>query len=130
MTRNRENPSVDDSKSNSRQVAKVGLIKSPLSSSPVRGLPRIMLAHSLFLALFGFACQRVLASMSLPDGIENMLGFVPSSSFKCERDGYFGDIENDCRLFHLCQKQISSSGKVVSINSDVKVTRVFFMYSC
>lgn len=58
--------------------------------------------------------QSVSATMSLPDGIENMLGFVPQSSFQCERDGYFGDTENDCRLFHLCQRTVNSNGKVVS----------------
>lgn len=52
--------------------------------------------------------------MSLPDGIENILGFVPKSTFKCERDGYFGDIDNDCKIFHLCQKQINPSGKTVN----------------
>lgn len=95
--------SKDDSKIKS---AKIELIKSPIN---------MMLRQSFFLAIFGIVCRTVFASMSLPDGIENILGFVPSSSFKCERDGYFGDIDNDCRLFHLCQKQISSNGKVVSI---------------
>uniref|UniRef100_A0A6G1S8C7 Chitin-binding type-2 domain-containing protein n=1 Tax=Aceria tosichella TaxID=561515 RepID=A0A6G1S8C7_9ACAR len=52
------------------------------------------------------------ASMNLPDGIENILGFVPQSTFKCEREGYFGDIDNDCRLFHLCQRQVGQGGKV------------------
>lgn len=54
--------------------------------------------------------------MSLPDGIENILGFVPKSTFQCERDGYFGDIDNDCRIFHLCQKQINQNGKTVNID--------------
>lgn len=52
--------------------------------------------------------------MSLPDGIESVLGFVPKSTFRCERDGYFGDIDNDCRIFHLCQKQVNQNGKTVS----------------
>lgn len=52
--------------------------------------------------------------MSLPDGIESVLGFVPKSTFQCERDGYFGDIDNDCRIFHLCQKQVNQNGKTVS----------------
>lgn len=58
--------------------------------------------------------QQVNGAMSLPDGIENILGFKPQSSFQCERDGYFGDIENDCRLFHLCQQTLDSNGKIVS----------------
>lgn len=58
--------------------------------------------------------QLTSAAMSLPDGIENILGFVPRSTFQCERDGYFGDIDNDCRIFHLCQKQVNSNGLTVS----------------
>lgn len=53
-----------------------------------------------------------MAAMNLPDGIENILGFVPRSTFRCERDGYFGDVDNDCRLFHLCQRQVTAQGKV------------------
>lgn len=55
---------------------------------------------------------RASGAMNLPDGIENILGFVPQSSFKCERDGYFGDIDNDCRLFHLCQRQVGPGGRI------------------
>lgn len=58
--------------------------------------------------------QFVEGAMNLPDGIENVLGFVPKSTFQCERDGYFGDIDNDCRIFHLCQKQVNPSGRTVS----------------
>lgn len=54
--------------------------------------------------------------MALPDGIENVLGFKPRSSFKCTKDGYFGDVENDCKLFHLCQQTKYPNGKTVSIN--------------
>jgi hypothetical protein len=77
------------------------------------------LLHAIQMALMWLACCCSLASitrtdgaMNLPDGIENMLGFVPRSSFKCERDGYFGDIDNDCRLFHLCQSQLGPGGRV------------------
>lgn len=59
--------------------------------------------------------QLSLAVMNLPDGIENILGFVPKSTFQCERDGYFGDIDNDCRIFHLCQRQVHPSGRTVSV---------------
>lgn len=55
------------------------------------------------------------AVMNLPDGIENILGFVPKSTFQCERDGYFGDIDNDCRIFHLCQRQVHPNGRTVSV---------------
>lgn len=60
------------------------------------------------------ATQMGSCMMSLPDGIENILGFVPSSTFQCQRDGYFGDIDNDCRIFHLCQKQVHPNGRIVS----------------
>lgn len=71
----------------------------------------LLVASCLQLWLQTASC---LTTMNLPDGIESMLGFVPKSSFKCERDGYFGDTDNDCRIFHLCQKQINSNGRVVS----------------
>lgn len=77
---------------------------------------KILLVASLFAfiqsKISNYECS---ASMSLPGGIDNILGFEPKSSFVCERDGYFGDVENDCRLFHLCQKQILPNGRTVSI---------------
>lgn len=80
--------------------------------------PRLSLLFLMSSLIMIGAPRVALASMmSLPDGIENILGFVPSSNFRCERDGYFGDIDNDCRIFHLCQKQISSNGRVVSFLS-------------
>lgn len=72
------------------------------------------LASTLLLALHLIA-QLALASMSLPGGIENILGFVPKSTFVCERDGYFGDIDNDCRIFHLCQRNLLPNGRTVSV---------------
>lgn len=67
--------------------------------------------------------HQVEAALSLPDGIENILGFVPTSNFQCQRDGYFGDTENDCRLFHLCQRTVSTSGKTVSLYINCNPTR-------
>lgn len=75
---------------------------------------------TLMLILNLLSCYLAEASlMSLPDGIEDILGFVPKSTFKCERDGYFGDIDNDCRIFHLCQKQVNQNGQAVSLWSFV-----------
>lgn len=68
-----------------------------------------------FLVILNVLVQFSNAAMSLPDGIENILGFVPRSTFQCERDGYFGDIDNDCRIFHLCQKQVHPNGRTVSL---------------
>lgn len=67
-----------------------------------------------FILTLNVLVQLTSATMSLPGGIENILGFVPRSTFQCERDGYFGDIDNDCRIFHLCQKHIGSNGRTVS----------------
>lgn len=78
--------------------------------------PQRHILASAFLALSCLIALQVFAtnSMSLPDGINGIFGFEPKSSFKCEQDGYFGDVENDCRLFHLCQKQVLSNGRTVS----------------
>lgn len=78
------------------------------------GAPSQLLRAILTIAVAGQAAR---AAMSLPDGIENILGFVPKSTFQCERDGYFGDIDNDCRIFHLCQKQANANGRTVSEQS-------------
>lgn len=90
-----------------------------ITSTPIT-VTRHQNSSNLFKMLTGLlialsvAIQFAGAIMSLPDGIENILGFVPRSSFQCERDGYFGDTDNDCRIFHLCQKQILANGRTVS----------------
>lgn len=74
-----------------------------------------------FLLTLQVIVQLTSAAMSLPDGIENILGFVPRSTFQCERDGYFGDIDNDCRIFHLCQKQVNPNGRTVSCRAKISL---------
>lgn len=92
------------------------LIGSSSSSRRVKltnNTPLITMATYILLTL-NVATYFASAAMGLPDGIDSVLGFIPKSNFKCERDGYFGDVDNDCRLFHLCQKQVHSNGHVVS----------------
>jgi len=88
-----------------------------LGRSPSQHILLRLLA-SLIIAL-EFTAQVAPANMmGLPGGIESILGFVPKSTFKCEREGYFGDTENDCRIFHLCQKHVHlNSGRTVSLRS-------------
>lgn len=98
----------------------VGDLYRPLG--PARGCKGSSWPTGVRIQLFGailtvaLAGQLARAIMSLPDGIENILGFVPKSTFQCERDGYFGDIDNDCRIFHLCQKQVNANGRTVSLD--------------
>lgn len=80
-----------------------------------RGQPSGRRSLGLTVLTLNLIAQLTSAAMNLPDGIENILGFVPRSTFQCERDGYFGDIDNDCRIFHLCQRQVNPNGRVVSI---------------
>ncbi|KAG0433149.1 hypothetical protein HPB47_020179, partial [Ixodes persulcatus] len=39
----------------------------------------------------------------LPNGVELVLGRQVQTSFQCERDGYFADVDNDCKVFHVCR---------------------------
>jgi len=41
------------------------------------------------------------AAYQLPDGIEFYVGDI-KTTFECPGDGYYGDIDNDCKLFHIC----------------------------
>ncbi|CAN8004979.1 unnamed protein product, partial [Ixodes hexagonus] len=37
----------------------------------------------------------------LPDGAKLLVGDV-KTTFKCPGDGYFADVDNGCRIFHVC----------------------------
>jgi len=40
-------------------------------------------------------------AFQLPDGVQ---AYIPAikPNFKCSSGGYFADIENDCKIFHVC----------------------------
>ncbi|XP_037284176.2 uncharacterized protein LOC119176940 [Rhipicephalus microplus] len=45
----------------------------------------------------------------LPDGAELLLGSV-KTTFKCPGDGYYADMDNDCKVFHICHDVLRSGG--------------------
>ncbi|KAL3170034.1 hypothetical protein MRX96_015106 [Rhipicephalus microplus] len=45
----------------------------------------------------------------LPDGAELLLGSV-KTTFKCPGDGYYADMDNDCKVFHICHDVLGSGG--------------------
>ncbi|XP_013785270.1 uncharacterized protein LOC106469326 [Limulus polyphemus] len=38
----------------------------------------------------------------LPDGVKLLLGKV-DTSFVCSNDGYYADVGNKCKIFHVCE---------------------------
>ncbi|KAH6936863.1 hypothetical protein HPB50_023805 [Hyalomma asiaticum] len=51
-------------------------------------------------------------AVSLPDGIELLLGRAVSTSFQCTRDGYYADVETNCQVFHVCRGVTKEDGNV------------------
>ncbi|XP_064487284.1 uncharacterized protein LOC135399336 [Ornithodoros turicata] len=45
----------------------------------------------------------------LPDGAELIVGNIVTS-FRCQGDGYYADIDNDCKIFHVCTKVTHADG--------------------
>ncbi|KAK8782984.1 hypothetical protein V5799_015675 [Amblyomma americanum] len=68
------------------------------------------------IALLGVAAARPGArhrreAYLLPDGAELLLGTV-KTTFKCPSDGYFADVDNDCKVFHICHDAFGPEGAV------------------
>lgn len=63
---------------------KIVLLMVLLSASAVLGAPR-----------------RRREAYVLPDGAELLVGSL-KTTFKCAEDGYFADVDNDCKIFHVC----------------------------
>ena len=50
----------------------------------------------------------------MPDGVEEYAR-TTVTSFRCgEQEGYFADVEADCKLFHVCKINEFADGKRVS----------------
>jgi len=60
------------------------------------------------------------ASARLPyefsDGYQNIIG-EPDQSFSCagRQYGYYADVANDCRVFHVCHPLVDDLGEVTSM---------------
>lgn len=55
------------------------------------------------------AGRRRREAYALPDGAELLLGSV-KTTFKCPGDGYYADIDNDCKVFHVCHDVLGPQG--------------------
>ncbi|XP_045598487.2 U-scoloptoxin(01)-Cw1a-like [Procambarus clarkii] len=58
-----------------------------------------------------FAVASVVAARmayQLPDGFLEILGGDPKQVFSCENRpyGYYADVANDCRIFHICHPEL------------------------
>ncbi|GBL87672.1 hypothetical protein AVEN_81303-1 [Araneus ventricosus] len=49
------------------------------------------------------------AAYELPDGAELIIGAV-RTSFICNNEGYYADIENNCQIFHICHIAFHADG--------------------
>ncbi|XP_022248988.1 uncharacterized protein LOC111087255 [Limulus polyphemus] len=46
----------------------------------------------------------------LPDGAELLVGNI-RTTFSCPGDGYYADVDNDCKIFHVCHTVTHANGK-------------------
>lgn len=53
------------------------------------------------------------AAYDLPAGAEEIVGEI-TRTFSCEglKYGYYADVDNDCKLYHLCHPQELPGGRV------------------
>ncbi|KAI1285616.1 hypothetical protein HDE_11806 [Halotydeus destructor] len=49
------------------------------------------------------------AAYELSDGVDQYLGEI-RTTFRCPGDGYYGDLDNDCKLFHVCITHTKAEG--------------------
>jgi len=57
---------------------------------------------ALFAAVYAASVSRnKREAYVFPDGVENYLGEI-RTSFACSAQGYYADVDNDCRIFHVC----------------------------
>ncbi|XP_022248989.1 uncharacterized protein LOC111087256 [Limulus polyphemus] len=45
----------------------------------------------------------------LPDGAELLVGNI-RTTFSCPGDGYYADVDNDCKIFHVCHTVTHANG--------------------
>ncbi|XP_013792159.1 uncharacterized protein LOC106476036, partial [Limulus polyphemus] len=54
------------------------------------------------------------AAYDLPDGAQIIVGPI-KTTFSCDgyRYGYYADVDNDCKIFHICHPQILANGEQI-----------------
>ncbi|XP_003742517.1 uncharacterized protein LOC100899790 [Galendromus occidentalis] len=66
---------------------------------------------SVLIVLVLSIVRKVDSVAGFPAGVEDVVGEV-RSTFKCPpRAGYFADVDNDCKVFHVCHPVESSKGQ-------------------
>ncbi|KAK8746209.1 hypothetical protein OTU49_017299 [Cherax quadricarinatus] len=68
----------------------------------------------IFLALASVTAARM--AYQLPDGFLEILGGPPNQVFSCENRpyGYYADVANDCRIFHICHPVVDElTGRIL-----------------
>ncbi|XP_055934108.1 U-scoloptoxin(01)-Er1a-like isoform X1 [Argiope bruennichi] len=76
------------------------------------GLPSdIRMKVTSILSILLIGCVAISTSMprrakreayDLPDGINLLLNADLRSTFTCQGDGYYADVDNNCQIFHVC----------------------------
>ncbi|XP_003740704.1 uncharacterized protein LOC100905037 isoform X1 [Galendromus occidentalis] len=66
---------------------------------------------AVLVAAAGFAVSIAIEAYDLPDGAELIVGPI-KTTFKCpEKYGYWADVDNDCKIFHICHPVDYPDGK-------------------
>ncbi|XP_059083499.1 uncharacterized protein LOC131880806 [Tigriopus californicus] len=89
-----------------------------LPDTKMNDLTTNFLVTLTFLATVG-VFQMALAAFDLPSGANDLLNVQPvNMEFNCEgrKYGYYGDINNDCQLFHICLPIEDADGNVIDTN--------------
>jgi hypothetical protein len=52
----------------------------------------------------------------LPDGVADILQFPIRSTFDCTNRpyGYYADVDNDCKIFHVCYPVMNELSQVIN----------------
>ncbi|XP_064487271.1 uncharacterized protein LOC135399327 isoform X2 [Ornithodoros turicata] len=53
--------------------------------------------------------RRKREAYALPDGAELLIGSV-RTSFQCQSNGYYADVDNNCQIFHVCNVVTHADG--------------------
>ncbi|KAG8201515.1 hypothetical protein JTE90_011190 [Oedothorax gibbosus] len=60
-------------------------------------------------ALTSAASRSKRAAYDLPDGADLIIGGI-RTTFYCQNDGYYADIDNNCQIFHVCHSVVHADG--------------------
>ncbi|XP_035224906.1 uncharacterized protein LOC118197503 [Stegodyphus dumicola] len=61
----------------------------------------LILCSLLFSAVLAAPKRAKREAYALPDGADILVGNV-KTTFSCSNDGYYADVDNNCRIFHVC----------------------------